>query len=656
MQAFCKTMIGATSLLAAACSEHAPDAASSSKSAATGLTAPGREAPPQTAFDDPPSWAETAVWYQIFAERFHNGDPENDPRPQDIEGTYPGFIPDSWRITPWTQDWYQPDAYFADVEGRADENGNPIDNFDQMLGLRRYGGDLQGVIDKLDYLEQLGVTAIYFNPLNDAPSLHKFDARNWRHIDRNFGPTPDRDIALMARETPDDPSTWVMTGADALFVELISELHKRDIKVILDYSWNHTGHRFWAWNDLLEKQQQSKYADWYWVERFDDLDTPENEFSYRGWFGVPSLPEIKETVYVDHAEKIEPFDGDIASDAVKQHIFAVTRRWLDPNGDGDPSDGVDGFRLDVAAEIPFGFWRDYRRFVREINPDAYLVGEVWWEAWPDKLLDPAAFLEGDVFDAVMNYRWYRAARRFFAQAPEEIAVSEFVDQLQALSENIRPQNSRAMMNMSASHDAPRLATSLFNKNMYKVNAKATQDPDYKIHKPDADTYQTLRLLLAHQFTYVGAPQIWAGDEMGMWGSDDPHTRKPLIWPEYAFVPETGHPLGAERPADPVRFDEALFDYYRRLIALRKAHPVLARGEIEFITIDDDNNVLAYRRHDETDEIIAVFNSGNAAQTVNIPATGGAYHDLLGGPAPEPTADGLVVTIAPRAAAILGRAP
>ena len=175
------------------------------------------------------------------------------------------------------------------------------------------------------------------------------------------------------------------------------------------------------------------------MKHFDDPTTEANEFEYRGWFGVYDLPEIRETVYMEHNDRVVPAEGNILSKEVKQHIFSVTRRWLDPNNDGDPSDGVDGFRLDVAAEIPFGFWRDFRKVVREINPDAYLVGEVWWEQWPDKLLDPEPFVRGDIFDATMNYRWYRAARHFFNSSPDELPVTGFVDSLNSLMANIRPQ-------------------------------------------------------------------------------------------------------------------------------------------------------------------------------------------------------------------------
>ena len=571
-----------------------------------------------TTFENPPEWSKGVVWYEISVERFRNGDPSNDPTPEDIEGAYPGFVPEGWKITPWTHDWYKEDAYFKNIGNRKDYYGNEITKITDKVQLRRYGGDLQGILDKMDYIDSLGVTAIYFRPLNDAPSLHKYDARNWHHIDVNFGPDPLKDKKTIASEIPDDPSTWVMTEADLLFLKVIEEFHKRGIKVILDYSWNHTGQTFWAWQDVLKNQEKSKYKDWYWVENFDNPNTPENEFKYHGWVGVPDLPEIRETQKQDLSNGLKPFEGNIYNEAAKQHIFSVAKRWLDPNNDGDPSDGVDGFRLDVAAETPLGFWREFRKHVRQINPDAYLLGEIWWEEWPDKLLDPEPFLRGDVFDAVMNYRWYRAVRHFFNESPHPISVSELTDSLHRFSSNLRTGNNYAMMNYTGGFDTPRILTSLFNKNKYKYYSKAHENPVYKIHKPDSETYQTLKLLLTQQYTYVGAPHIYAGDEMGMWGADDPSSRKPLIWPDFTFEDEVVHPLGKERPVDKVEFNHDLFQFHQKLIRIRKSNPVLVDGELEFIKVDDSNETLAYRRFNKENEMIVVFNHQHKPKTVHIP--------------------------------------
>ncbi|MBS9523821.1 alpha-glucosidase C-terminal domain-containing protein [Litoribacter alkaliphilus] len=608
---------------------------------------------PSTPFDAPPAWAKEVVWYQIFVERFRNGDPDNDPTPEDMEGAYPGFVPEGWKITPWTQDWFRPDDYFANMDGKQGIGGHPITGFDQKLQARRYGGDLQGVLDQMDYLQELGVTAIYFNPLNDAPSLHKYDARHWRHIDRNFGPNPAKDRETMANEDPTDPDTWEFTEADKMFLKVIEEFHKRGIKVILDYSWNHTGHTFWAWKDVLKNQEKSPFAEWYEVKQFDDPNTPEDEFEFSGWAGVPDLPEIKKTQYMDHADGIRAYEGNLYSQEVKEHIFAITRRWMDPNGDGDPSDGVDGFRLDVAAEVPLGFWREYRKVVREVNPDALLLGEVWWEQWPETMIDPEPFLRGDIFDSNMNYRWYRAARHFFNAAPDELPASAFVDSLEFFRHNLREESNYALMNLTASHDVPRTLTSLFNKTKNKYQAKPEDNPDYKIHKPDEATYATLRMLLAQQFTYIGAPHIYAGDEMGMWGPDDPGNRKPLIWKDYDFEPESTHPLGKDRPTDEVKFDEELFSYYQKLIGIRADNPALVHGSIDFILTDDGHKLLAYSRKHDSEEVIAVFNAGNETQIINLPTKNeGSYEDVLGGIEVRREGENLVLELPGRTAAVL----
>lgn len=606
-------------------------------------------------FSEPPKWSKQVIWYELPVERFRNGDPTNDPTTENIAGSYPGFIPEGWSVTPWTQDWYKEDPYFSNLENQKDPNGNPLKKFVDKVQMRRYGGDLKGVLDKIDYLDSLGITAVYFRPLNDAPSLHKYDARNWRHIDVNFGPNPSKDKEIIAAEVPDDPSTWKMTEADELFLKVIDEFHKRDIRLILDYSWNHTGISFWAWQDILKNHDKSKYKDWYWIESFDNPDTPENEFKYHGWVGVKFLPEIRETQKQDLSTSLTSFEGNIYNKAAKQHIFNVARRWLDPNGDGDPSDGVDGYRLDVAAETPLGFWKDFRKHVRQINPEAYLIGEIWWEKWPDKLLDPEPFLRGDVFDAVMNYRWYRVARRYFNKAPNKISVSEFVDSLNMFRSNIRDVNDFSMMNYTGGFDTPRILTSLFNKNKYKYHCKVHENPEYKIHKPDSTTYQTLRLLLAQQYTYIGAPHIYAGDEMGMWGADDPSSRKPLIWPDYEFEPETHHPIGKTRPTDQVRFDEELFSYYRKLTEIRRTYSVLNHGELQFQLIDDDDDILAYNRYNDSSEVLAVFNAGEVAKEVKVSKKfQGNYESLLSeGNILSETKDSITIKLLPRNAYIFG---
>jgi cyclomaltodextrinase len=560
-------------------------------------------------FTSVPEWAKEAIWYQIFVERFRNGDPSNDPEPADMKGAYPGEVPVTWQVTPWDHDWYAHEPWLDSVKA---------DGFYSKIQARRYGGDLQGVLDKLDYLQQLGITAIYFNPLNDSPSLHKYDARNYTHIDRNFGPDPEGDAAIMNSETPDDPSTWEWTAADKLFLKLVDECHIRGIRVIMDYSWNHTGPEFWALKDIREKGRNSAFSDWYNILEYDDPSTPENEFRYEGWGGNnPRMPVFKKDI-IPPDDRVMPFEGNLHSASLRQHIFDVTGRWLDPDKNNDPSDGVDGFRLDVAGEIPMGFWREYRKVVRKINPEAYLVGEIWWLDWPDKLLDPRIYLKGDQYDAIMNYRWYRIARGFFGQAEPVLTPSGFVSEIDRINKGISAENQQVMMNVAATHDTPRLSTSLFNKTLDKYNARPSDNPDYKINRPDEFTRKEQMLLLVHQFTFIGAPHIWNGDEAGMWGADDPDCRKPVVWNDIVYEDEkTNYDPARDRPVDAVKPDTALLSFYKTLTRMRKQNPVLAHGDLDFIMADDEKMVLAYSRKMNDDEIIAVFNRSDKTRQVTL---------------------------------------
>ena len=568
-----------------------------------------------TDFNKPPKWASEVIWYQIFVERFNNGDKNNDPRPENI--AIPPMnvaAPQGWSVTPWTWNWFAQEEW-AKIPGRS---------FGDMLQYRRYGGDLQGVLNKLDYLQELGITALFLNPINDAPSLHKYDARHYHHVDVNFGPDPVGDNKIIATENPRDPATWKWTAADKLFLKLVEEAHKRGIKIIMDYSWNHTGTTFWSWLDVLKNQQQSEYQDWYSIKSFDNPATPQNEFDYEGWLNVKSLPEVKKVNVTTPRKHGLPYEGNIQEE-FKAHVFDVTKRWLAP--DGNPARGIDGFRLDVADQIGLGFWRDYRKFVRGIQPEAYLVGEIWWEQWPDRLMNPVPYTRGDMFDAVMFYQVYRPARYFFAKTDFEIDAAAFKDSLEFQWKRLAKDNLYAMMNVATSHDTPRLLTDFYNPNKYKFNTYP-DNPAYKTNKPDAETYKRLQLYLVHAFTSPGAPHIWNGEEMGMWGADDPHPRKPLMWKEFAFDPETKDNYRNKlNEFDAVAFNQTHFDFYKKLIAIRKANPVLVSGELEFIKAE--GKLLGYRRYTDQDEIVVLFNVSHAKAEFSL-APGKAYRYLWGG--------------------------
>ena len=327
-----------------------------------------------------------------------------------------------------------------------------------------------------------------------------------------------------------------------------------------------------------------------------------------------------------------PFEGNFHSQSLKQHIFDVTRRWLDPDGDGNPSDGVDGFRLDVAGEIPVGFWREYRKVVRSVNPDAYLIGEIWWLEWPDKLFDPKVYLEGDQFDAIMNYRWYKVARGFFGQAEPVLTPTGFVKEINRINKGINIENLQVMMNVPSTHDTPRLSTSLFNKTMDKYKAKPSDNPDYKIIKPDQRTRKEQIILLIHQFTFIGAPQIWNGEEVGMWGADDPDCRKPMVWNDISYEDEhTAFDPTKSRQVDVVRPDTTLRSFYNKLCCMRKENPVLVYGDLSFSVADDKNMVLAYDRMLGNQEVAVVFNRSDSLRFVKVPVrTDGEFEDILSG--------------------------
>ncbi len=563
----------------------------------------------------PPYWAKNAIWYQIFVERFYNGDKRNDPIAANTN-TIPmnQIAPKDWKISRWTSDWYQKEPWTKQIKGE----------FNDQIQYRRYGGDLKGILLKLDYLANLGVNSLFLNPINDAPSMHKYDARNYHHVDIHFGPDPIGDAKIIASENPADSSSWKWTAADKLFLHLIKEAHKRGIKIILDYSWNHVGTTFWAWQDILKNQNNSPYKNWFDILSFDKPNTIDNEFKYNGWLNIPNLPEIKKTNISGIRKAGLPYEGDINKEA-KSHIFSVTKRWLAPNG--DTSNGIDGFRLDVADQIGLSFWRDYRNFIKLIQPNAFLVGEIWWEEWPDQLMNPAPYVKGDVFDAVMFYQIYRPARSFFSSAKQSINAIDFRDSLLFQWNRLRPETKISMMNVSSSHDAPRLLTCFYNPGQYKFKASPKDDPFYKTGKPDANTYKRVQMYLVHLFTNVGAPHIWNGEEMGMWGSDDPDCRKPLWWKEYKFDPETRNNYQASVSVkDVVGFNQTQFDFYKKLIAIRKKYAALIDGNIEFLTTDKKK--FSYVRKLGSQALYIYFNAGDQSAEFMLPNSG-VFVNLLG---------------------------
>jgi glycosidase len=549
--------------------------------------------------DRVPDWAPDAVVYQIFPERFANGDPTNDPTRASL--TNPEAVPASWRVSDWTGDWYDQTEWERQMGG-----------FYESVYDRRYGGDLQGVIDRLPYLDSLGVNTLYFNPVFWSPSLHKYDGRTFHHIDPHFGPDPAGDKALIAEEDPTDPSTWHVTAADSLFFALLEKAHARDLRVIIDGVFNHTGRQFFAFRDLAERQRDSRYADWYEVRSFDDPQTPDtSEFDYAGWAGLDSMPEFAVSD-----------DRTTLAEGPRQYIFDATARWMDPNGDGNPSDGVDGWRLDVAEKVPVGFWADWHAHVRSINPEAYTVAEVWEAA--------SGFLREGGFSATMNYHGFAYPVKGFL-IDNTIGPSAFAEMMHTRRQNYAPAVQPALLNLIDSHDTPRLATMLVNRadTSYARPDRFDYDwgeivdlrknPNYEVHAPAAPERRLQRLVALTQMTTPGLPMIYYGTAAGMWGADDPDDRKPMVWPDRSYEVEDSHPYGHDRPADSVQFNHALFDTYRSLIALRTEHTALRRGASTLLAANDERQMLAYARsHTDAPTFVTVINRSDEAHSARIP--------------------------------------
>lgn len=540
-----------------------------------------------------PEWSKRVVWYQIFPERFYNSDTTNDPTLNSLEGSYPHDTKSDWQIHPWTSDWYELQPY-------EKKNGK---NIWFNIQRRRYGGDIQGIIDKLDYLKDLGIGAIYLNPVFEAPSSHKYDGATYHHIDPHFGPNPDIDKKLIQSEIPDDPSTWVWTSADKLFLKLIKEVHHRGMKIIIDGVFNHMGLNSWAFRDVLKNKQKSKFKDWFNIKSWKS----DGNFDYEGWFGVRELPELKE-------------DDNGIVEGPKEYIFNITKRWMDPNGDGNPEDGIDGWRLDVAFCVKHQFWKDWRKIVKSINPEAFLTAEI--VDTPESNID---YLKGDEFDAVMNYNFLFSTAEYFIDNKNKIPASKFIEDLNYLRGLYPEQISYSMQNLFGSHDTQRVLSHIKNRDKYKIrNWGQTFDkwkainPEYDFSKQGKYEKDIIKLMLIFQMTYVGAPYVYYGDEVGMWGANDPCCRKPMIWKEFNYQNESFTPDQKKREEeDIVEPDFEIFNHYKKLISIRNNNEALQIGKFQTILVDDKRDLIIFKRYDDKNEIIIFINRSSENQVVEI---------------------------------------
>ncbi len=546
-----------------------------------------------------PDWAKRAVWYQIFAERFRNGDPSNDPGAFAYEN-----------LIPWTSDWWQAHTRSGEEPG--------INNFYKGAGNvwdRRYGGDLQGAREALPYLRKLGINALYFNPVFEGESMHKYDTADFRHIDDNFGirdpQAPKRYPPAVEGETH-DPATWGWSDSDKLFLAFIQDAKSQGFKVVIDGVFNHVGRAHPFFIDVLTHGKNSTFAEWFEITDWGD---PSNWRAMDKPFEVHGKPGgIQWKAWDSDNGWLPVFRKDAELGLVtgpREHIFAITQRWMDPNNDGDPSDGIDGWRLDVPGDIPHPFWRDWRKVVKTANPDAYITGEIW--GWAQ------AWLGGDQFDAVMNYQFAMAGQDFFVDQETAITPTQFGQRLNRVVYSYPMQVALAQQNLYDSHDTDRLASMFVNPDRPYDGQNRIQDngPDYDPREPNAVERKRMMQAVAFQMTFLGAPMIYYGTEAGMWSPDDPSNRMPMVWEDLGSYEGKG-----------VRFMPEVFDAYRRLIALRNAVEPLQLGSYETVLADDEAGIFAFARHLGDDHAIVVMNRSAKERRIKVPVDAARYVDLM----------------------------
>ncbi|WP_139995183.1 alpha-glycosidase [Paenibacillus paridis] len=350
----------------------------------------------------PPAWVKKAVFYQIFPERFANGDSTLDP-----EGT---------------EEW----------------GGKPTPN-------NFFGGDLQGIIDHLEYLSSLGINAIYLNPVFEGTTNHKYDTQDYFKVDPHF-------------------------GTNNKLKELVKACHERGIRVLLDAVFNHCGHSFKPFVDVMENGLSSAFADWFHIREWP-LTVKDGVPTYDTFSFEPIMPKLN----TEHAE-------------VKEYLLKVAKYWIEEVE-------IDGWRLDVANEVDHAFWREFRNTVKAVNPDAYILGEIMNDALP--------WLLGDQFDAVMNYPFTKACLDFFAH--NRIGARQLANKLSGQIVGYPKQANEVAFNLLGSHDTARLLTLC------------------------GGSTERMKLAILFQFTYPGAPCIYYGDEIGLDGKQDPDNRKCMEW-------------------------------------------------------------------------------------------------------------------------------
>ena len=514
-----------------------------------------------------PDWAKGAVMYQIFTDRFYNGDKSND-----VETNEYYYIGDySQRVTNW-------------------------DKYPANMGVREfYGGDLQGVMDKLDYLQDLGVEVVYFNPLFVSPSNHKYDIQDYDYIDPHYGKIVDDGGEVLPNGVTDNSQATKykkrttglknLEASNELFIKLVEELHRRGMKVILDGVFNHCG----SFNKWMDRERIYEGEEDYEPGAYVSADSPYRSYfrffkegpenwpyngNYDGWLGHDTLPKLN---YEDSVK-------------LENYILYIGRKWV------SPPYNVDGWRLDVAADLGRSneynheFWQKFRRAVKDANPNALILAEHYG--------DPSDWLKGDEWDTVMNYDAFMEPVTWFLtgmekhsdEAREELLgnIDNFIGSMAHHMSNMLTPSLQVAMNELSNHDHSRFLTRT-NHMVGRVEHLGPEAANEYVNKA------VMREAVVMQMTWVGAPTVYYGDEAGVCGFTDPDNRRTYPW---------GHE------------DQELIAFHKEAIRIHKEHPALKTGSLKIL--GGEENILSYARFKGHDRIIVVINNRSERAEVKVP--------------------------------------
>lgn len=540
-----------------------------------------------------PSWAAEVVWYQIFPDRFCRVNPENPISAENLLGTTPWNLDsdDAWQIHPWTSDWYARQPY-------EKENTK---NLKTNILRRRYCGDINGIISKLGYLQDLGVTALYINPMQYSPSLHKYDGTNFLHSDPFLGSNPSEDILLIENEDFNDFENACWTTADMETLKLISEAHAHGMKIIFDGVFNHIGYNSKQFQDVLKKRQKSPYSQWFIVDY--QKSTPKKLCYEKFWGCVNEMPKL-----------------NYGCQDVKKYVFATLKRWLKPIVNGIEFEGIDGWRIDHAIGVPATFWAVACQFVKSVKPDSLFLAEL---IEPLHVVKP--YLDNGCFDSVMNYGFYYAACQFFAAEKNAISSLKFDNELRSQLKLFNTDANFLMMNLLGTHDSERIASYIVNRNLKKFGTQAefwenshVEDKKYTSRKPNELERKIQCMMIVFEFSMIGSPAIYYGDELGMWGANDPDCRKPMMWPDMKFEDE--HLVTGNRHLkkfEKIEPDFQMLDFYKKIISLRKKYPCLSHGKFVTYFSSGEKRVYVYSREDQNNTVLFAFNRESEACDVSL---------------------------------------